>query len=408
MVTYNQMNPALKELQPYPFEKLAKLFSGVTPAADRSQILWSVGEPKHPVPPLIIESLREHATTLGTYPPIAGSTELRSAIGAWLAKRFKIQTDPEKQILPVNGTREALYSIAQCVVNPSRDAVVLMPNPFYQIYEGATLLAGAKPWFLNLTESNNFEPDFGAVPSDVWNNCQLVYICNPGNPAGTVMSVDKLKKLLELADKHDFVIASDECYSELYFDEEHPPAGLLQAAWESGRKDFQRCIVFHSLSKRSSCPGLRSGFVAGDPEIIAKYRHFRTYHGCSMPPPVQAASIAAWSDEEHVRLNRQLYKNKFAEVLKILGPVNSTDSGAIFTRQPDGGFYLWTRVPGDDAAFARELYARENLVVLPGSYLSRTAHGITPGSGYLRMALVAPMEQCVDAAHRLMHFVQEY
>lgn len=404
------MNPALALLQPYPFEKLGKLFSDVEPPADRQQILWSVGEPKHPVPPAIVQKLQESAVLLGTYPPIAASVELRTSIGNWIDQRFlqPQAIDPERHVLPVNGTREALYSIAQCVVSPCPGATVVMPNPFYQIYEGATLLAGATPWFQNLSAQNSFKPDFDAVPDAVWKDCQLIYICNPGNPAGSVLSTPELIKLIDLADKFDFVIASDECYSELYFDENNPPAGLLKAAWQSDRTDFKRCIVFHSLSKRSSSPGLRSGFVAGDADIIKQYRQFRTYHGCSMPPPIQAASITAWSDELHVRENRRLYKEKFADVLKILSPVIDGNGDSFYTEQPEGGFYLWTRVPGDDTKFARQLYAKENLVVLPGSYLSRTAHGITPGYGYVRMALVAPQEQCLEGAERLKRFVEHY
>ena len=404
------MNPALELLQPYPFEKLAKLFSGVEPPTDRQQILWSVGEPKHPVPQAIVQKLQESALSLGSYPPIAASLELRSAIGRWVDQRY-LHTpgiDPERHVLPVNGTREALYSIAQCVIDPRPKATVVMPNPFYQIYEGAALLAGATPWFLNLSAQNKFKPDFDLVPDSVWRDCQLLYVCNPGNPAGSVLSDSDFTRVIELADKFDFVIASDECYSELYFDETRPPVGLLEAAWEAGRTDFRRCIAFHSLSKRSSSPGLRSGFVAGDPDIIKKYRHFRTYHGCSMPPPIQSASITAWSDESHVRENRKLYQEKFNQVLDILSPIISTSNSRFYTERPDGGFYLWTKVPGDDTEFARQLYAKENLVVLPGSYLSRTAHGTNPGYGYVRMALVAPKDQCIEGAERLKRFAEAY
>ncbi len=439
------MNPSLQLLQPYPFEKLSKLFAGITPPADRTQILWSIGEPKHPVPPAIAATLVESAGSLGSYPAIAGSAELRQAISSWICQRFleAQAVDPEKHVLPVNGTREALFSFAQCVVSPEPDAVVVMPNPFYQIYEGAALLAGATPWFLNLAPENNYLPNLASVPDDVWRQCQLIYICTPGNPAGSVIPLDQLQELIRLADQYNFVIASDECYSELYFDEARPSIGLLQAAWQMGRKDFSRCVVFHSLSKRSSVPGLRSGFVAGDAEIIQRYRHYRTYHGCSMPPPVQSASITAWGDEEHVRENRALYREKFKAVLEILQPVNlahevkvlaarkdnsppdtsaSSQTGLdekqlipeyqiakrLHATQPEGGFYLWAKVPGDDTKFARALYASENLVVLPGSYLSRVAHGSMPGYGFVRMALVAPLDQCVEGAKRLRSFVEGY
>lgn len=428
------MNPALQHLHPYPFEKLNKLFADVTPP-DREQILWSIGEPKHPVPERIARTLEEHSFSLGTYPAIAGSGDLRSAIAAWIDRRFLGGSgcDPDRHVLPVNGTREALFSFAHCVVQPAPDALVLMPNPFYQIYEGAALLAGATPWFLNLVEESGYLPDFSSVPDHVWNKCQLVYICTPGNPAGAIIPRTQLQQLIELADKHDFVIASDECYSELYFDEASPGVGLLQAALAMNRPDFDRCVVFHSLSKRSSVPGLRSGFVAGDPEIIKKYRHYRTYHGCSMSPPLQLASISAWTDEEHVRQNRELYRKKFAAVLEILAPINARAKQAslcgaeasgqskelpgktgelparmLATSQPDGGFYLWTRVPGEDTDFAKALYKQQNMIVLPGSYLSRTVNDLTPGHGYVRMALVAPMEQCIEGANRLKDFMEEY
>lgn len=420
------MNPALDLLHPYPFEKLNKLFSTVQPPADKQQILWSIGEPKHPVPDFIASTLSESSHSLGTYPAIAGSAELRQAIARWLCNRFTKTgaVDPEKHLLPVNGTREALFSFAQCIVSASPEALVVIPNPFYQIYEGAAFLAGASPWFLNLSEQNNYLPDFNAVPADIWRRCQLIYICTPGNPAGSTIPLDQLQHLIELADQYDFVIASDECYSELYFNEEYPNPGLLQAAWQAGRKDFARCIVFHSLSKRSSVPGLRSGFVAGDADIIKRYKHYRTYHGCSMPPPIQTASIVAWGDEQHVRENRELYREKFAAVLEILSSVNAASPSAVAAgatansrpdkskmfsaKQPDGGFYLWAQVPGDDTLFARSLYEKENLVVLPGSYLSRTAHGDTPGYGYVRMALVAPLDQCIEGANRLKRFVETY
>jgi N-succinyldiaminopimelate aminotransferase len=302
-------------------------------------------------------------------------------------------------VLPVAGTREALFAFAQAVVDRSTKPLVLSPNPFYQIYEGAALLAGAEPWFLNTTAENGFLPDLDAVPAEVWQRCQLIYLCTPGNPTGAVADVAYLQQLIGLADEHDFVIASDECYSELYFDEATPPPGLLQAAAAMGRSDYQRCVVFHSLSKRSNLPGLRSGFVAGDAEVLARFLKYRTYHGCALPPPTQAASIAAWNDEAHVQANRDLYRQKFDAVLAILKPVLKVE-------RPDAGFYLWPETPISDIDFAQQLFAQQHVTVLPGSYLSRDAHGGNPGAGRVRMALVAELDECIEAAERIRRFVE--
>ena len=395
------MNPNLAQLQPYPFERLARLFDGVaTPAALRPLSL-SIGEPQHATPGFITEEVITHLHGLSRYPVTRGRLELRAAFADWLVQRFSLPAgslDPERQVLPVNGTREALFAFAQCIVNPGSDSLVLMPNPFYQIYEGAALLAGARPWYLNTTRESSLLPDFDAVPDTVWKRCQLLYICTPGNPTGAVIPVTVLQQLIELADRHDFVIASDECYSEIYRAGDSPPAGLLQAASELGRDDYRRCVVFHSLSKRSNAPGLRSGFVAGDADIMKNFLRYRTYHGCAMPPATQAASIRAWQDEAHVAENRTLYTEKFDAVLDILAP-------QLDVRLPDAGFYLWARTPLGDTDFARELLAQQNVIVLPGSFLSRPVDGHNPGRGYVRMALVAPIEDCLEAAERIKSYI---
>lgn len=396
------MNPNLDRLQPYPFEKLAALKAGVMPPADKSHIALSIGEPKHSTPSFISEAIISHLHTLANYPLTRGSDELREAIIGWLNRRFELAEgllDATRHVLPVNGTREALFAFAQAVVTPGENARVMMPNPFYQIYEGAALLAGATPYFLNTTAGNNFLPDFDAVSAGDWNNCQLLYLCSPGNPTGAVADAATLGRLLELADKHDFIIASDECYSEIYFDEARPPLGLLQVAAQLGRTDFSRCVVFHSLSKRSNAPGLRSGFVAGDEKIIKEFLKYRTYHGCAMPPATQAASITAWNDEAHVEQNRALYREKFAAVLEILNPV-------LDVQMPDAAFYLWAKVPDSDTEFTRGLFESQNVTVLPGSYLSRDTGAGNPGAGYIRMALVAPLDECLDAAHRIRAYIE--
>ena len=394
------MNPRLSRLQPYPFERLSRLKAGITPPADRTHIALSIGEPRHPTPALITEALMEHLHGLSVYPTTRGGDALRAAIAAWAQRRFALAgLDPETQVLPVNGTREALFAFAQAVVEPGPDAAVLMPNPFYQIYEGAALLAGAEPVFLNTTAATGYTPDFDAVTPEQWRRCQLLYICSPGNPTGAVLDLATLQQLIGLADEYDFVIAADECYSEIYQDEDRPPAGLLQAAAALGRHDYRRCVVFHSLSKRSNAPGLRSGFVAGDADILRDFLLYRTYHGCAMSLAVQAASEKAWQDEAHVRANRDAYREKFAAVLEILQPVLPVEA-------PAASFYLWPEVPGSDTDFARELFAQEHVTVLPGSFLSRDTAAGNPGARHVRLALVAPLEDCIEAAKRIRRFVE--
>jgi N-succinyldiaminopimelate aminotransferase len=395
------MNPDLSRLQPYPFERLAELNAGVVPPTGLQPIPLSIGEPKHTTPAFIAETVISHLHGLSQYPLTRGQPALREAISTWLTGRFDLpdgSIDPEQQVLPVNGTREALFAVAQAVIDRSRDPVVLMPNPFYQIYEGAALLAGAEPVFMNTTAETGYLPDFGGVANAVWRRVQLVYICSPGNPTGAVMGLPALQELIELADRHDFIIASDECYSELYFDEAAPPPGLLQAAAAMGRTDYRRCLVFHSLSKRSNAPGLRSGFVAGERELITAFLRYRTYHGCAMPPATQAASIRAWQDEAHVIDNRALYREKFSAVIDILGPL-------LDVQIPAAGFYLWPLTPVDDCRFARGLLQELNVSVLPGSFLSRTHAGINPGENHVRMALVAPLDDCIEAAQRIRTYL---
>ncbi len=393
------MNPDLQQLQAYPFEKLAALKAGIVPP-DQPPILLSIGEPKHPTPAFIREALIENLDGLARYPATRGEASLRVAIADWLQQRFQLPSlNPDSEILPVSGTREALFAFAQCVVDRSQpDPCVLMPNPFYQVYEGAALLAGARPVFLNCTAETGFVPDFAAVTAEVWRNCQLLYLCSPGNPTGAVLDLAQLQTLIALADEYDFVIAADECYSELYYDETAPPPGLLQAAALMGRDDYRRCVVFHSLSKRSSVPGLRSGFVAGDAAILQDFFRYRTYQGCALPPPTQAASTVAWRDETHVRENRALYRQKFAAVTEILQPV-------LPLTIPPAGFYLWPRLPQPGVEFTRALFAAENVTLLPGSYLSRPTPTGDPGVWYARIALVAPLAECIDAAERIRRFL---
>jgi len=397
------MNTALNQLQPYPFEKLRALLGGVTPAADKRAIALSIGEPKHTSPAFVAKALADNLDQMAVYPTTLGLPALRESIAHWCERRFGVPVgwlDAARHVLPVNGTREALFSFTQAVVERSDDGLIISPNPFYQIYEGAALLAGAKPHYLACLDSNGFNPDFDAVPAEVWQRCQILFLCSPGNPTGALVPLETLKKLIALADQHDFVIAADECYSELYFDEQSPPPGLLSACAELGRSDFKRCVVFHSLSKRSNLPGLRSGFVAGDAEILKAFLLYRTYHGCAMPVQTQLASIAAWNDEAHVRDNRDLYREKFDAVLEILAPV-------LDVQKPDGGFYLWAKVPGnDDAAFCRGLFEQQHVTVVPGSYLSRDVDGVNPGAGRVRMALVAPLAECVEAAKRIRAFIE--
>jgi N-succinyldiaminopimelate aminotransferase len=399
------MNSRLASLQPYPFQRLAELIRNITPPSGKRPIRLSMGEPQHAAPSFVLEELTKNLKSLSSYPTTKGSPELRQAIASWATRRFGldgVRLDPERHVLPVAGTREALFSIAQAVIDRRLHAdqpVVVMPNPFYQIYEGAALLAGARPYFLNTVAANGYQMDFARVPDDVWKQVQLVYICSPGNPTGAVLDEDGFAQLIELADRHDFVIASDECYSEIYFDEAKPPPGLLQVASRLGRADYRRCLVFHSLSKRSNLPGLRSGFVAGDSEILEQYLLYRTYQGCALPPPTQAASIKAWDDEAHVRENRALYRKKFDAVLDILGPVLKIE-------RPEAGFYLWPELPQDDETFVRELYARENVMLVPGRFLSRHAQGTDPGANRARLALVAEVGECIEAAQRIRHYVE--
>jgi N-succinyldiaminopimelate aminotransferase len=407
------MNPHLAELQAYPFERLATLKAGVVSPAHLAHIPLSIGEPKHAPPDFVLQVLRDSLAGLGQYPSIVGLPELRAACARWLERRFNLGANRVglEAVLPVNGTREALFAFAQAVIDPTRRAtadrpLVAMPNPFYQIYEGAALLAGATPYFFETPTDNGFLPDLDAIPAAVWDRVQLLYLCSPGNPSGAVMSIDQLRRAIELANKHDFIIASDECYAELYADEANPPPSLLNAALAAGHANFERCVVFHSLSKRSSLPGLRSGFVAGDPSVLRDFLLYRTYHGCAMPVPTQLASIAAWNDDEHVKANRALYREKYARVLPILSP-------HLEVTQPAGGFYLWPNVGSDDAAFTRELFARQNVTVVPGSYLARTTrHGLidssgsNPGAGRVRISLVANIDDCVTAAGRIADFIQ--
>lgn len=396
------MNDALNALQPYPFEKLRALLAGVQPDAGKTAISLSIGEPKHPSPAFVGEALTANLDQLAVYPTTLGIPALREAIARWCERRFSVAAgtlDTASQVLPVNGTREALFAFTQTVVQRGVEGLVISPNPFYQIYEGAALLAGATPHYLPCLAENGFNPDFDAVTPQTWARCQILFLCSPGNPTGALVPLATLKKLIALADQYDFVIAADECYSELYFDEQTPPPGLLTACAELGRTDFKRCVVFHSLSKRSNLPGLRSGFVAGDASLLKAFLLYRTYHGCAMPVHTQLASVAAWNDEAHVRANRDLYREKFDAVLDILQPVLDVE-------RPDGGFYLWPKTPVDDQVFARELFAEQHVTVVPGSYLSREVDGFNPGAGRVRMALVAPLADCVEAAQRIRTFLQ--
>jgi N-succinyldiaminopimelate aminotransferase len=394
------MNPDLNRLQPYPFERLAELKAGINPP-NINHIALSIGEPKHPSPDFVLQILNQSIDKVGQYPLTKGTPELRQAMASWLQQRFKLADDSidiDKNILPVNGTREALFAFAQAVIDRRHKPLVLMPNPFYQIYEGAALLAGAEPRFYNATQANNYLADFDAIAEANWRACQLLFICTPGNPTGAVIPLQQLQALIEKAEKYDFIIAADECYAEIHFDENNPPPGLLQAAHAMGNTDFKRCVVFHSLSKRSNLPGLRSGFIAGDASIMQAFLTYRTYHGCAMSGHHQLASISAWNDEQHVLDNRAIYKQKFAAVLEILAPV-------LDVQQPDAGFYLWARTPIDDTDFAQQLFASQNITVLPGRYLSRSADGINPGEGHVRMALVASVDEAVDAANRIYEFI---
>ncbi len=391
------MNPDLQRLQPYPFQKLAALFREVQPNPDYRAISLSIGEPKHATPRFIRDALTANLDGLANYPTTAGSDAFRSAITDWLAARYGIPAlEAKTQVLPVNGSREALFAFAQTVVDRTKtNPVVVCPNPFYQIYEGAAFLAGATPHFLNTLPEDNYALNLAQLSEEIWQRTQLIYVCSPGNPTGRVMPLAEWKTLFELSDRHGFVIASDECYSEIYFSEK--PLGALQAAHRLGRGDYKNLVVFSSLSKRSNVPGMRSGFVAGDARIIERFALYRTYHGSAMNSAIQAASIAAWNDEAHVAENRRMYAEKFAKVVGILKPVLPVE-------MPDAGFYLWIRTPIADTAFAQALYRDYNVTVLPGSYLARTAQGVNPGENFVRLALVASTEETVEAAQRIAEF----
>ena len=397
------MNPDLNKLHPYPFEKLNQLKAVVTPPASLSHIALSIGEPQHQAPAFAASTFQAQAVLLNKYPLTKGLDVLRESISQWLQRRFNLPPtalDIEKHILPVNGTREALFAFAQAVIDRHTSPLIMMPNPFYQIYEGAALLAGAEPYYLNTTTENDFLPDLDSISEKDWQRCQLFYICSPGNPTGKVANKAYLHKLIGLSQKYDFIIASDECYSEIYFDDATPPAGLLEAAWEIGLHDFNRCVVFHSLSKRSNLPSLRSGFVAGDADVIKAFLLYRTYHGCAMSVPYQYISTEAWGDEDHVIANRLAYREKFTAVLDTL-------DGCLDVGLPDAGFYLWAKTPGSDTDFAQLLFAQQNMTVLPGSYLSRNTTQGNPGANRVRMALVASIEQCIEAAQRIRQFMAQ-
>jgi N-succinyldiaminopimelate aminotransferase len=392
------MNPLLSRLQPYPFERLRQLFVGVTPNPAYPPISLGIGEPKHPTPEFIKQALAGSLAGLASYPGTAGEPKLRDAFRRWLMTRYGLAVDANTQMLPVNGTREALFAFAQTVIDPTNKPVVVCPNPFYQIYEGAAILAGAEAYYVPCDPARNFAVDWDSVPLETWARTQLLYVCSPGNPTGAVMPLEEWKKLFALSDKHGFVIASDECYSEIYFTDE-PPLSGLQAAARLGRPDFRNLVAFTSLSKRSNVPGMRSGFVAGDSALMKKFLLYRTYHGSAMSPVIQQASIAAWGDEQHVAENRAMYREKFAQVTPMLANV-------LDVKLPDAGFYLWAGVRGSDTEFARELLAQYNVTVLPGSFLARETAGGNPGAARIRMALVAPTAECVEAAQRIVQFVQ--
>ena len=398
------MNPLLTKLQPYPFERLKQLFQSVTPNTDFKPISLGIGEPKHATPEFIKTALSGALDGLAAYPATAGEPALREAFAAWLLKRYALTVNPATQVLPVNGSREALFAFTQVIVDPAKNPIVVCPNPFYQIYEGAALLAGAEPYYVNSDPARNFGVDWDKVPAAIWERTQMIFVCSPGNPAGAVMPLGEWKKLFDLSDRYGFVIASDECYSEIYFREDvPPPLGGLEAAYKCGKTDFKNIVSFTSLSKRSNVPGMRSGFVAGDAAIMKQFALYRTYHGSAMSLVVQAASKAAWSDEAHVVENRALYRDKFMQVTPLLAQV-------LEVALPDAGFYLWAKIPAhlklDDAAFAKALLAQYNVTVLPGSYLAREANGINPGDNYIRMALVASTAECVEAAKRIVQFVK--
>ncbi len=394
------MNPNLAKLQPYPFEKLNKLKAQAKVCTGLPHIALSIGEPKHQSPQFVLQTISDNLDKLAKYPSTKGLPELRDSISQWAKQRFSLASlNSESQILPVNGTREAIFSFTQAMVEAKPGALITSPNPFYQIYEGAAYLAGANPHYLPCLAENDFKPDFDAVSSEVWQNTQILFICSPGNPTGAVIQAHELKKLIKLADQYDFILASDECYSEIYVDSAKRPVGLLEVCAQIGRHDYKRCVVFHSLSKRSNLPGLRSGFVAGDAELMNQFFQYRTYHGCAMSIPNQLASIAAWNDEDHVIENRRLYTQKFAAVLEILSPLMDV-------QQTDASFYLWAKTPINDEEFTQRLFAQQQVTVLPGSYLSRTIDGVNPGDNRIRLALVAEVEECIEAAKRIRNLLE--
>lgn len=396
------MNPNLERLHSYPFQRLRALLEGAEPPSGLKPIPLYIGEPKHPTPDFIKQALIKHLDGFSSYPLTLGTEQLRGAIAAWLQRRYGLeQIDPGTQVLPVNGSREALFAFAQAVIDPRSDAVVVCPNPFYQIYEGAAILAQAQPVFLNSVPARGYVFDLDGLASDIWQRTQLVYVCSPGNPTGHVMNLDEWKALFDLSDRYNFVIAADECYSEIYFDEARPSLGAMEAARHYGRTDFRNLVVFSSLSKRSNVPGMRSGFVAGDAAILKKYLLYRTYHGCAMSLPIQLASVAAWDNEQHVVENRRLYREKFDAAYRILKPV-------VDVQMPDAGFYFWLPTPISDTDFTRELYTDQAVSVLPGSYLARDAHGINPGRNRVRIALVATTEECAEAAHRIRQYLSNF
>jgi N-succinyldiaminopimelate aminotransferase len=390
-------------LLPYPFERLNALKAGVTGNPGFSPVALSIGEPRHPPPAFIIDLLADREALerdLGVYPATRGSIELREAVSAWIERRFDVRIDPESEVLPVAGTREALFSFAQTLLTGTRGSVCLVPNPFYQIYEGAAYLGGATPYFLNTSAENAYLPDYRSVPDSIWRRCELLYVCSPGNPTGRVLPIGEMIWLLEMARRWDFVIAADECYSEIYLDESRPPGGFLQAARAGGCPDYAQLVVFHSLSKRSNLPGLRSGFVAGDARILERYFRYRTYEGCALPAHVARVSAAAWADEHHVAENRARYRETFAAVTPRLRQVFEVTD-------PEGGFYHWLRVAGDDCEFALRLFAQTNITVLPGSFIARESLGVNPGYGHVRVAWVAESAACLDAANRLVSWASQ-
>lgn len=397
------MNSNLSQLQPYPFQKLRKLFEGITcnPALDPIDL--HIGEPKHITPDFIRQAMVDNLDGLSNYPTTAGTSALRGSIAAWIARRFQLPSiNPETEVIPINGSREGLFSFAQMVIDAkSQDSVVVCPNPFYQIYEGAALLAGATPQFINTLPGNHFRMDFTQLPGDIWSRTQLVYVCSPSNPTGGVMTLDEWQELFALSDRYGFVIAADECYSEIYFTEGQPPLGALSAAHQLGRSGFPRLVVFNSLSKRSNVPGLRSGFVAGDAQLLNKYLLYRTYHGCAMNPVAQITSVAAWNDETHVVENRHLYLQKFNTVIDML-------SETIPVQMPDASFYLWVKTPISDTEFTKQLHRDYNVTVLPGSYLARDVRGVNPGENYVRIALVASLQECIEAVNRIKSLLASF